>query len=136
MTVSRLMAVAAGVIAGVAMVAVPASAQEAAKPKVVSHDLAGREQCLMCHTAGVMEAVPDAPAATHKDRVNESCMLCHAKESPIQTADPPAIAHDLAGREQCLMCHKAGVMEAVPDVPANHGDTKQEFCGLCHKPAG
>ncbi len=135
MTVSRLMAVAAGLVVGIGMAAVPATGQEATKPPAVAHDLAGRDQCLMCHTAGVMEAVPDAPA-NHKDRTNDMCLLCHAKDSPMQTAEPKVIPHDMAGREQCLMCHKAGVMEAVPDVPANHGDTKVDFYGLFHKPAG
>lgn len=136
MTLSRLMSVAAGAVLGIGIGVVPAFGQEApTKPPVVSHDLTGRDQCLMCHTAGVMEAVPDAPA-NHKDRTNEMCLLCHSKDSPMQSAEPKPVPHDMAGREQCLMCHKAGVMEAVPDVPANHGTIKQEFCGVCHKPAG
>lgn len=136
MRVTRFMAIAAGMFLGATMAAGPALGQEAAtKPPVVSHDLAGREQCMMCHKAGVMEAVPDAPAS-HKEFQNESCMVCHSKDSPIQSATPKVIPHDLAGREQCLMCHTAGVMEAVPDMPASHGDTKVEYCALCHKAAG
>ena len=41
-----------------------------------SHDLAGKDNCLMCHTAGVMEPVPDVPAS-HEGRVNENCVWCH-----------------------------------------------------------
>ena len=47
-----------------------------AKPKPVSHDIAGREQCLMCHKAGAMEPVPDAPAS-HEGREAKHCTLCH-----------------------------------------------------------
>ena len=109
--------------------------QQAAKPPAVKHDLAGRDQCLMCHTPGVMEPVPDVPA-DHGERPNDACVLCHAPDAEIRSADPPAIPHDLAGRENCLMCHTAGVMEPVPDVPAKHEGITNEYCGLCHKTAG
>ena len=116
--------------------ALPAVAQEAAKPPAVSHDTQGRDQCLMCHTAGAMEAVPDAPAATHADRVNETCMLCHAADSPMLTAVAPAVSHSIEGRDQCMMCHKAGAMEAIPDAPAGHEEMDLEYCTLCHEVAG
>ncbi len=117
--------------------AVPISAQDttqAAKPKAVAHDLAGRDQCLMCHTPGVMEAVPDAPA-DHAKRPNETCLLCHAPGAAIQTTDPPGITHELEAREQCLMCHQPGVMEPVPDAPKSHAGWANTYCTLCHKPA-
>jgi hypothetical protein len=109
--------------------------QQAAKPSVVKHDLAGRDNCVMCHTPGAMEQVPDVPAS-HGDRTSETCMWCHASDAGIQTADPPAISHDLAGRDNCLMCHTAGVMEPVPDVPATHEGRGGEHCRMCHNPAG
>lgn len=109
--------------------------QQAAKPPAVKHDLAGRDNCLMCHTAGVMEPVPDVPAS-HGDRPNETCLWCHAPDAGIQSADPPAIPHDLAGRDNCLMCHTPGAMEPVPDTPATHEGRGNEYCGMCHKPAG
>jgi hypothetical protein len=124
-------------VAGFVLVAglwtAPVLAQD--RPKPVSHDTAGREQCLMCHTAGAMEPVPDAPAS-HADRGNESCLWCHATDSPMLTADAKAIPHDIAGREQCMMCHKAGAMEPVPDAPASHEGRDVKYCTLCHKPAG
>lgn len=101
------------------------------KPPVMSHDAAGRDNCLMCHTAGAMEAVPDAPAS-HEGRDNATCAWCHAADADIQTADAPAVPHDLAGRENCLMCHTAGAMEAVPDAPASHEGRPSESCGWCH----
>ena len=52
----------------------------------VPHELAGREDCLMCHAAGAMEVVPDAPA-DHEGRGDQYCTLCHAAPSPMG-ADP------------------------------------------------
>jgi hypothetical protein len=121
-------------VALVAVVSVAAIAQDA-KPKAVAHDLAGREQCLMCHTAGAMEAVPDVPA-THAERPNEVCMWCHAADSPMMTVTPKSTPHDLAGRDQCMMCHKAGAMEAIPDAPANHEERDVKYCVMCHPAAG
>jgi hypothetical protein len=119
-------------LAGVGAVA--AFAQQT-KPPVMAHDAAGREQCLMCHTAGAMEAVPDAPAS-HEGRPVETCLMCHAPDSPIQTADPTPIPHDLEGRDNCLMCHTPGAMEPVPDTPASHEGWDAKYCTLCHTTAG
>lgn len=105
------------------------------RPKPVSHDTAGREQCMMCHKAGAMEPVPDAPAS-HTERDVETCMWCHATDSPMLTAEPKTTPHELEGREQCMMCHKAGAMEPVPDAPASHEGRDSKHCILCHKPAG
>lgn len=117
-----------GVILLVGLVATPAFGQA---PPAVQHDLAGRDQCLMCHTAGAMEAVPDVPA-NHADPANETCKWCHAADAAMQTATPPAIAHELEGRDQCLMCHTPGRMEPVPDTPADHEGRAEGFCQLCH----
>ena len=46
----------------------------------------------------------------------------------------PAMAHDAAGKENCMMCHAVGVMEPVPDVPADHEGRTNEMCTWCHKP--
>ena len=127
---------AAGLILVVPINVGVAWAQEApSRPPVTKHDLEGRDQCLMCHTAGAIEAVPDAPAS-HADRTNETCKWCHAPGASMQTTDPPTITHDLEGRDQCLMCHTPGVMEAVPDAPASHEDRTNQHCRLCHNPAG
>jgi hypothetical protein len=125
----------AGAMLVAGFTAAPALGQGATKPTAVSHDLEGRDQCLMCHTAGVMEPVPDVPES-HVDRPNETCLWCHAQDAPMQTADPKPISHETAGREKCLMCHKAGAMEPVPDVPASHEPIAEQYCGLCHKKAG
>lgn len=127
----RFLAVAA-LVAGVG--AISAFAQ-GTKPPVMGHDAAGREQCMMCHTAGAMEAVPDAPAS-HEGRANETCLMCHAPDSPMQTADPKPIPHALEGRDNCTMCHTPGAMEAVPDTPESHKGWDSKYCTLCHVAAG
>jgi len=125
---------ATGLVVLAGLWAAPVFAQ-AAKPKPISHATEGRAQCMMCHKAGAMEAVPDAPA-DHADRPVETCLYCHATDSPILTADPPVISHTLEGRAQCMMCHKAGAMEAVPDAPASHASFDVKYCTLCHKSGG
>ena len=115
------------------LMASPLMAQE--KPPVISHDAAGKENCMMCHSVGVMEPVPDVPA-THEGRPSESCLWCHAADSPMQGDGATTIAHDLAGKDNCMMCHAAGVMEPVPDVPESHEGRANEACGWCHKVAG
>jgi hypothetical protein len=115
-----------------ATLAVGAGAQE--KPVVMTHDLEGRSACLACH-GGAMEAIVAAPE-THTGRPDATCLWCHAADAGIQTTAPNAITHDLEGRSACLMCHAAGAMEAIPDVPASHEGRGDEFCTLCHQPAG
>lgn len=122
-----------GALVLLALFSVPVSAQT--KPTAVSHDLAGKENCMMCHAVGVMEPVPDVPAS-HEGRPNESCLWCHAADSPMIAAGAPSPTHDMAGKENCLMCHTAGAMEPVPDVPASHAGRGNETCGWCHIKAG
>ena len=120
-----------------AILAGPLSSQEPVKPKVTSHDLAGKENCMMCHAPGVMPPVPDAPAETHKGRGNESCQWCHAADSPMQTVGATKTPHDLAGKDNCMMCHAAGVMPPATDIPAEtHKGRGNETCLWCHTPGG
>ncbi len=129
---TRLAPIAALVTILACTLAATAFAQE--KPVVVSHDLEGRSACLACH-GGAMEAIPAVPES-HAGRPDETCLWCHAADATIQTTEPNAIAHDLEGRAACLMCHAAGAMEAIPDVPASHEGRTDQFCTLCHQPAG
>lgn len=116
------------------LLAIPAVAQaQAAKPKAVEHDLAGKAQCLMCHKAGVMEPVPDVPAS-HADRPDATCLWCHGPDAAMLTKDASAIPHDLEGKAQCTMCH-SGAMPNIPGTPADHEGRGIEYCQLCHKPA-
>jgi hypothetical protein len=119
----------AGAVLAVSFLAVPAQGQDA-KPKVTSHDLAGRENCLMCHS-GTLPNIPGVPAS-HAERPNEVCQWCHAPEAEMQTKTPKAITHTLEGRDNCLMCHKPGALEAVPDAPASHEGREVKWCSMCH----
>ena len=122
----------AGAVLAVSCLAVPAQWLDA-KPTVMSHDLAGRENCLMCHS-GTMPNIPGVPAS-HAERPNETCQWCHGPDAEMLTTDPKVISHTLEGRDNCLMCHKAGAMEAVPDAPASHEGREIMWCSMCHKPA-
>jgi hypothetical protein len=131
---NRPFASALGVMLLLGLLASPLTAQ--VKPPVTSHDLAGKENCLMCHTPGAMPAVPDTPE-NHKDRTVQSCQWCHSATSPLQVnPEPNATSHDLVGKDNCLMCHAAGVMPPVPDAPESHKDLPNESCLICHKPSG
>ena len=63
------------IVVAMSLLAAPAFSQ--VKPKVMTHDTAGKENCLMCHTAGAMAPVPDVPES-HAGRSNETCRWCHA----------------------------------------------------------
>ena len=107
-------------------------AESKLKPKVMPHEVAGHEQCDMCHNGKLpdIKAVP----ATHTGRDATTCVLCHTKDSPLQTADPKPTPHDLEGRSACSMCH-SGAMEGMPAKPANHKDFEDKSCLLCHAAA-
>ena len=108
------------------------NAQE--KPTVPEHDMAGKENCAMCHAEGVMGATKTP--ASHEGRDQKNCVVCHSETSPLMTgAVPAAIPHDMEGKENCAMCHAEGVMGAGK-IPDNHGDDLAGKCGACHKPAG
>ena len=114
-------------------VATPLVAQE--KPSVMGHELEGKENCMMCHTAGAMEPVPDVPA-DHEGRANETCLWCHAADSPMQTTGASATTHEIEGKENCMMCHAAGAMPPIPDAPEDHEGRANETCLWCHAKSG
>ena len=104
-----------------------------AKPTVVSHDLAGKENCVMCHS-GAMEGIPAQPA-DHEGRALDTCLLCHAADAEMQTSAAAVTPHDLAGKEACSMCH-SGAMEGMPAAPASHEGRGDDTCAMCLVPAG
>ena len=108
------------------------NAQE--KPSVPEHDMAGKDNCAMCHAEGVMGATKTP--ASHEGRDQKNCVVCHSASSPAQSgAAAVGIPHDMEGKENCAMCHGEGVMGAAK-TPDNHGDDMAGKCSACHKPAG
>jgi formate dehydrogenase gamma subunit len=120
------------------------SEEEEHLPATVKHDLAGRQNCLMCHAVDLLPT-------SHKTGgfSNSDCLLCHvpldqraevlATPSPTPAATPAQpsssaispIPHPLEGYEQCLMCHNTGGMKPFPE---SHTGFAQETCLTCHKP--
>lgn len=122
-----------GLLLGPGVATALAQQEAAAKPPVVSHELEGRAECLMCHS-GAMEGMPAVPES-HEGRENSTCLWCHAADATIQTVDVvPPIPHELEGRDECGMCHASG-MEGMPQSPADHEGRPNDSCGLCHEPS-
>jgi mono/diheme cytochrome c family protein len=93
-----------------------------------------RQDCLLCHAVGAVEASP-IPADAHHEDADELCRTCHAllsQPAPPAVA-PPDIPHDLVGREDCLMCHKMGIAYASR-IPENHIGLPVDLCQTCHQP--
>jgi hypothetical protein len=121
------------VTAAMLFVAAGTALAQDAKPPVMPHDMAGKENCTMCHS-GAMEGIPAVPES-HAAYTVDNCAMCHAPDAEVQTATPPAIPHDLAGKDNCTMCH-SGAMEGIPAEPASHEGRETDTCQWCHKPAG
>lgn len=109
----------------------PPEASETVKPSAVSHDVAGKEACLVCHAMGA-SPILDVPA-DHEVRPNETCMWCHASDSPMLTVQPSNTPHRRATTEtNCLGCHGVEANPDVVDVPATHEGRENESCMWCH----
>jgi len=123
-----------------------AGVKPAGEPKAIPHELAGRDDCLLCHNpeTGVKAAPRD-----HAGRTNENCQGCHKPATGATTAtptasaaapaagvkpagEPKAIPHELAGRDDCLLCHNPET--GVKAAPRDHAGRTVEQCQLCHKP--
>jgi hypothetical protein len=42
----------------------------------VTHSIERRDRCMMCHRAGIMEPIPDAPSG-HEAIDLKYCTMCH-----------------------------------------------------------
>lgn len=122
-------------------------ASNAGGPPTIPHDLAGRSQCLGCHS-NTTSGAPQIPQF-HKDYgfTNNNCLTCHKSSVVVPTATaagaptatpastaggPPNIPADHAGRTGCLQCHVQGLLGA-PKYPADHAGRTEDMCKLCHK---
>jgi hypothetical protein len=110
-------------------------------PTAIPHEVAGREQCLMCHDPG--GTVRPAPQ-DHAGRSEDTCQMCHkpaataggsepeaTAEEQSETNAAPAIPHDLAGRDDCLVCHNP--TGGLKPAPANHAGRASDTCQTCHR---
>jgi hypothetical protein len=113
-------------------------------PPAIPHEVAGREQCLMCHDpAGNVRPAPQS----HASYTDDMCQMCHqpggtaagATPQPAATDDEggatisaPSIPDELTGREDCLVCHNpaGGLKPAPPD----HAGRTSGVCQSCHQP--
>jgi hypothetical protein len=111
----------------------------------IPHELAGREQCLMCHDpAGNVRPAPQG----HEGRTEDTCQMCHqpagaaaeATPEPAATVDEessesagaPRIPHVLTGGDACLACHNP--VGGLKPAPADHAGRTNDGCQTCHQP--
>jgi cytochrome c5 len=113
----------------------------ASAPPAITHDLRGREDCLMCHKLGTAGA-PRIPE-NHIDLSSNVCQTCHLSQGEIVgmgdgTAVPseeiPSIPHGLEGFRACTLCHESGTSGA-PQFPEDHQGRTDDLCTACHRPA-
>jgi hypothetical protein len=105
---------------------------EDTRPGAITHDTAGKMECLVCHAAGATP-ISDVPG-DHEGRGNQTCLWCHATDSPMLTVTPSATPHQTASAEtDCMRCHAPGVNESAGAVPESHEGRRNETCLWCHK---
>lgn len=77
---------------------------EATSPPPITHDIAGREQCLTCHGTRGVQSVPDS----HTGFTNATCTGCHAlapTPAPAEVNAPPGLTSPVNNNDSCLACH-------------------------------
>lgn len=116
----------------------PAIASAAAP--AIPHEVAGREDCLVCHKLGTADSprVPD----NHEGLTSAICQTCHTSVGEItgegegeqtSAAEIPPIPHGLAGFSACTQCHEEGE-GGIPRFPDDHKGRADDLCSACHKP--
>ena len=103
-------------------------------PPPIPHDLAGRDNCLMCHDPqGNVRPAPQ----NHVGRTVDTCQGCHKAAATGQSQPTPAsvaaprIPHDVEG-QNCLMCHDP--QGDVRPAPQDHVGRAADTCQTCHQP--
>lgn len=117
-----------------------APAIAAAAPPAITHEVEGREDCLVCHKLGTADAprIPD----NHNSLTGDICQTCHTQmaeitgssveEAPV--AEIPPIPHGLEGFSSCTQCHEEGGA-GIPRFPDDHKGRADDLCSACHEPA-
>jgi len=100
----------------------------------IPHDLAGRDNCLMCHDPqGNVRPAPQ----NHVGRTVDTCQGCHKAAATGQSQPTPAsvaaprIPHDVEG-QNCLTCHDP--QGDVRPAPQDHVGRAADTCQTCHQP--
>jgi mono/diheme cytochrome c family protein len=112
----------------------------AAAPPVISHEVEGRADCLVCHKLGTADAprVPD----NHDGLTGDLCQTCHMEvgeiaavsEGEVSVAEASSIPHGLQGFDACTQCHEEGG-PGIPRFPDDHRGRTDDLCTACHSPA-
>jgi hypothetical protein len=92
----------------------------------MGHALAGRENCVQCHTLTSFYKLP----ADHAKRAPGTCLGCHSQPASLPA---PMITHPVVGYEACLICHLQG-KNGAPVEPGDHAGRMNDTCLSCHKP--
>ena len=119
-----------------------APAIAAAAPPAITHDLMGRDDCLVCHKVGTAGA-PRVPE-NHNGLSSTICRTCHTATSEITgaagegeeavVAEAPSIPHGLEGFRACSQCHAEGG-PGIPQFPEDHQGRTDDLCTACHSAA-
>jgi cytochrome c553 len=117
-----------------------APAIAAAASPAIPHEVAGREDCLVCHKQGTGDAprIPD----NHNSLTGDLCQTCHTQmaeiagssEEEAPVAEIPPIPHGLEGFSACTQCHEEGGA-GIPRFPDDHKGRTDDLCAACHSPA-
>jgi hypothetical protein len=95
---------------------------------IIPHELAGNEECVVCHTKASGLALP----LDHARRKPGTCLGCHRVDIGWLPTPVP-MGHALNGQEACLMCHLQG-KNGAPVEPGDHAGRLNDTCLNCHKP--
>jgi len=120
---------------------------QAGKPPGITHEIAGRAECLGCHNTGATSFAQIPSSHQTQNYTDAQCVTCHqpakaGEESATpETTDGetkggasgiPPIPPDHAA-SACAACHATGALNS-PQFPDNHADYRDAQCAACHKP--
>ncbi|OQY94796.1 MAG: hypothetical protein B6D41_06790 [Chloroflexi bacterium UTCFX4] len=116
---------------------------QAGKPPGITHEIAGRAECLGCHNTGATSFAQIPPSHQTQNYTDAQCVTCHQpakageESAPSETTGGdsgiPPIPPDHAA-SACAACHATGALNS-PQFPDNHADYRDAQCAACHKPA-